>query len=108
MFSWGTSSPVSASILRYLTRLPVSLLSWWKLIFSRSDVAGNNAIGHETSDSFRYPFQYARAATALLLRCRLLGIRRLWRMIPESQLTSNPKHSSVPRLSFYLWERSFC
>jgi hypothetical protein len=48
-----TSSPVSASILRYLTRLPVSLLSWWKLIFSRSDVAGNSEIGHETRDSFR-------------------------------------------------------
>jgi hypothetical protein len=42
-----------ASTLRYLIRLPVSLLSWWKLIFSRSDVAGNKAIGHETRESFR-------------------------------------------------------
>jgi hypothetical protein len=31
----------------------VLLLSWWKLIFSRSLVAGKSAIGHETSDSFK-------------------------------------------------------
>jgi hypothetical protein len=31
-----------------------------KLIFSRSLLAGNSATGHETSESFRYPFQYAR------------------------------------------------
>jgi hypothetical protein len=39
----STSSPVSASTLRYLMRLPVFLLIWLKLIFSRSLLAGNNA-----------------------------------------------------------------
>ena len=47
MFSCGTSSPVSASTLRYLIRLPVSLLSWWKLIFSRApDFMKSLAIDH--------------------------------------------------------------
>jgi len=49
----STSSPVSASTFRYLMRLPVFLLIWLKLIFSRSLLAGNNATGHETSESFR-------------------------------------------------------
>jgi hypothetical protein len=34
-------------------RLPVFLLIWWKLILSRSLLAGNSATGHETSESFR-------------------------------------------------------
>jgi hypothetical protein len=49
----STSSSVSASIFRYLIRLPVFLLIWLKLIFSRSLLAGNNATGQETSESFR-------------------------------------------------------
>jgi hypothetical protein len=40
IFSEPTSSPVSASTFRYLIRLPVSSLIWWKLIFSRSLLAG--------------------------------------------------------------------
>ena len=43
-------------------RLPVFLLIWLKLIFSDSEVAGNNAIGHVTSDSRKKPFQLARGA----------------------------------------------
>jgi hypothetical protein len=30
---------------------------------SRSEVAGKREIGHDTSESLRKPFQYARAAT---------------------------------------------
>jgi hypothetical protein len=37
-------------------------LIWLKLIFSDSEVAGNNAIGHVTSDSRKKPFQLARGA----------------------------------------------
>jgi hypothetical protein len=33
--------------------LPVFLWIWLKLIFSRSLLAGNNATGHDTSESFR-------------------------------------------------------
>src|SRR6266480_1754450 len=58
----STSSPVSASTFRYRIRLPVFLLIWLKLIFSDSDVAGNSAIGHVTSDSRKKPFQLARGA----------------------------------------------
>src|SRR6516162_11606782 len=43
-------------------RWPVFLLIWLKLIFSDSEVAGNNAIGHVTSDSLKNPFQLARGA----------------------------------------------
>src|SRR5436190_17494632 len=62
MSSLDTSSPVSASTLRYRIRCPVFLLIWLKLIFSDSEVAGNNAIGHVTSDKRRNPFQLARGA----------------------------------------------
>src|SRR4029450_1976461 len=43
-------------------RLPVSLLIWLKLIFSRSLVAGNSWIGQDTRERRRKPFQYARGA----------------------------------------------
>src|SRR5688572_7083475 len=43
-------------------RLPVFLLSWLKRTFSLSLVAGKRAIGQETSERRRYPFQFARAA----------------------------------------------
>src|ERR1700712_4516540 len=62
MSSDGTSSPVSASTFWYLIRLPVFLLIWLKLIFSDSEVAGNNAIGQVTRESRRKPFQLARGA----------------------------------------------
>ena len=38
------------------------MLIWLKLIFSDSEVAGNNATGHVTSDSRKKPFQLARGA----------------------------------------------
>src|ERR1700676_4707566 len=62
MSSLETSSPVSASTLAYLMRWPVFLLIWLKLTFSVSEVAGNSATGHVTSDSFKKPFQFARGA----------------------------------------------
>jgi len=62
MSSFETSSPVSASTFKYLIRWPVFLLIWLKLIFSDSEVAGNNAIGQVTSDSRKKPFQLARGA----------------------------------------------
>jgi hypothetical protein len=34
-------------------RLPVALLTWRNEIFSEEDVAGESAIGHETSESLR-------------------------------------------------------
>jgi hypothetical protein len=40
----------------------VFLLIWLKLIFSDSEVAGNNATGHVTKDSRKKPFQLARGA----------------------------------------------
>src|SRR5262245_64951008 len=43
-------------------RLPVSLLIWLKLIFSRSLVAGNSWMGQDTRERRRKPFQYARGA----------------------------------------------
>src|ERR1700681_1865033 len=43
-------------------RCPVLRLIWLKLTFSLSDVAGNNAIGHVTSERRRKPFQFARGA----------------------------------------------
>src|SRR5215211_4605815 len=43
-------------------RWPVFLLIWLKLIFSDSEVAGNNAMGHVTSDNRKKPFQLARGA----------------------------------------------
>src|SRR5262245_3762419 len=43
-------------------RLPVSLLIWLKLTFSRSLVAGKSWIGQDTSERRRKPFQYARGA----------------------------------------------
>src|SRR5438270_2736319 len=60
--SGGTSSPVSASTLRYLIRWPVFRLIWLKLIFSESDVAGYNATGQVTRDRRKKPFQLARGA----------------------------------------------
>src|SRR6266550_8087833 len=66
--SGGTSSPVSASTLRYLIRWPVARLIWLKLIFSESDVAGYNATGQVTRERRRKPFQLARGAMMTLLR----------------------------------------
>src|SRR3979490_3072224 len=62
MSSEVTSSPVSASTLRYLMRWPVLRLIWLKLIFSESDVAGNNATGQVTRERRKKPFQLARGA----------------------------------------------
>src|SRR3954454_7810344 len=62
MSSEETSSPVSASTLRYLMRWPVLRLIWLKLIFSESEVAGNNATGQVTSERRKKPFQLARGA----------------------------------------------
>src|SRR4030095_585213 len=45
-------------------RLPVSLLIWLKLIFSRSLVAGNSWMGQDTRERRRKPFQYARGSMA--------------------------------------------
>src|SRR5467141_1163839 len=62
MSSLETSSPVSASTFRYLMRWPVLRLIWLKLIFSESDVAGNNATGQVTRERRKKPFQLARGA----------------------------------------------
>src|SRR3954447_6955829 len=62
MSSFETSSPVSASTFRYLMRWPVFRLIWLKLIFSESEVAGNNATGQVTSERRKKPFQLARGA----------------------------------------------
>src|SRR4051812_5047528 len=62
MSSFGTSSPVSESTLRYLMRWPVALFNWLKLIFSDSEVAGYSATGQVTRDRRRKPFQLARGA----------------------------------------------
>src|SRR3981081_2321922 len=62
MSSFATSSPVSASTFMYLMRWPVFLLSWLKLIFSESDVAGYKATGQVTSERRKKPFQLARGA----------------------------------------------
>src|SRR5438309_6817371 len=62
MSSDETSSPVSASTFMYLMRWPVLRLIWLKLIFSESEVAGNNATGQVTSERRKKPFQLARGA----------------------------------------------
>src|SRR5436309_2838300 len=62
MSSDETSSPLSASTFRYLMRCPVLRLIWLKLIFSESEVAGNNATGQVTSERRKKPFQLARGA----------------------------------------------
>src|SRR5437868_14547712 len=62
MSSEATSSPVSASTLAYLMRWPVLRLTWLKLTFSVSDVAGYNATGQVTSERRKKPFQLARGA----------------------------------------------
>src|SRR6266478_6410523 len=70
MSSFETSSPVSASTLRYLMRWPVLRLIWLKLIFSESEVAGNNATGQVTRERRKKPFQLARGAIQILQRYR--------------------------------------
>src|SRR5438046_10666055 len=62
MSSEATSSPVSASTLAYLMRWPVLRLTWLKLTFSVSEVAGYNATGQVTSERRKKPFQLARGA----------------------------------------------
>src|SRR3954454_16083553 len=62
MSSEETSSPVSASTFMYLMRWPVLRLIWLKLIFSESEVAGNNATGQVTRERRKKPFQLARGA----------------------------------------------
>jgi hypothetical protein len=49
------------------------LLIWLKLIFSDSEVAGNNAIGHVTSDNRKKPFQLARGAITQNSTCTQLS-----------------------------------
>src|SRR4029453_15440408 len=88
MSSLDTSSPVSASTLRYRVRCPVFLLIWLKLIFSDSEVAGNNAIGHVTRDSRKKPFQLARGAmnsTPPILKNRLNIGGRVGMWSPDQQ-----------------------
>src|SRR4029077_15565184 len=53
-------------------RYPVFLLIWLKLIFSDSEVAGNNAIGHVTSDSRKKPWE--RVSPSFLPR----AVERIW------------------------------
>src|SRR5437764_9780195 len=62
MSSEDTSSPLSASTFMYLMRWPVLRLIWLKLIFSESEVAGNNATGQVTRERRKKPFQLARGA----------------------------------------------
>src|SRR3954447_1673048 len=62
MSSEETSSPLSASTFMYLMRWPVLRLIWLKLIFSESEVAGNNATGQVTRERRKKPFQLARGA----------------------------------------------
>jgi hypothetical protein len=52
--------PVSSSISCCLSRLPVFLLICRNATFSVDDVAEYTAIGQETSESLRQPFQYGR------------------------------------------------
>src|SRR5437762_2722513 len=66
MSSEVTSSPVSASTLRYLIRWPVLRLIWLNETFSVSDVAGYRATGQVTSERRRKPFQLARGAMGKL------------------------------------------
>src|SRR5205809_6416869 len=63
-----TSSPVSASTLRYLIRWPVFLLIWLKWIFSESVVAGYKATGQVTRERRKKPFQLARGAMTWILQ----------------------------------------
>src|SRR5215510_16598742 len=71
MSSLATSSPVSASTLRYLIRWPVLRLIWLNETFSVSEVAGKSATGQVTSDRRRKPFQLAQGAIAKLRFGRL-------------------------------------
>src|SRR5580704_5942604 len=82
MSSLATSSPVSASTLRYLIRWPVRRFSWLNEIFSLSEVAGYSATGQVTSDRRRKPFQLARGAMRRELRVR--------------DLIKDDRHSIVP------------
>src|ERR1700737_4980389 len=66
MSSLETSSPVSASPLAYLMRLPVFRLIWLKLIFSESEVAGYKATGQVTRERRKKPFALARGAMEIL------------------------------------------
>src|SRR6266480_2183061 len=94
--SGGTSSPVSASTLRYLIRWPVARLIWLKLIFSESDVAGYNATGQVTRERRRKPFQLARGAMMTLLRNKHKRTRiqaRLLEFVPtkmRARITPEP------------------
>jgi hypothetical protein len=51
---------VSASTLQVPDAVAGLLVDLVELIFSDSEVAGNNAIGQVTSDSRKNPFQLAR------------------------------------------------
>src|SRR6266481_8081729 len=76
MSSFATSSPLSASTLRYLIRWPVFLLIWLKLIFSESEVAGYKATGQVTSERRKKPFQLARGAIEILQTLKNSDSRR--------------------------------
>src|ERR1700710_3164752 len=82
MSSDDTSSPVSASTFMYLMRWPVLRLIWLKLIFSESEVAGNNATGQVTSERRKKPFQLARGAMVYSRHNRvqpeILSFRNNW------------------------------
>src|ERR1700749_943871 len=93
MSSFGTSSPVSASTLRYLMRWPVARFSWLKEIFSLSEVAGYSATGQVTSDRRRKPFQLARGAMNAVLRNRgRLDSRRMNHHGSDKDLCFRPQN----------------
>src|SRR5262245_2444204 len=92
-------------------RLPVSLLIWLKLIFSRSLVAGNSWMGQDTRERRRKPFQYARGAmgrsyttpakqitrTMYLLRAYITPVpcRMRSQSVPEVKKASRPRRGGL-------------
>src|SRR3978361_2283409 len=82
MSSEETSSPVSASTFMYLMRWPVLRLIWLTMIFSASEVAGNNAPGQGTREERKKPFQLARGAMVYSRHNRvqpeILSFRNNW------------------------------
>src|SRR5215213_600919 len=100
MSSFETSSPVSASTLAYLTRWPVFLLIWLKLIFSESEVAGYNATGQVTRERRKKPFQLARGAIRGTPNAtgELVDSRRSQGIRSDNQVSKSSSCKSVLRL----------
>src|SRR6266576_6551186 len=91
MSSLATSSPVSASTLAYLIRLPVLRLIWLKETFSVSDVAGYRATGQVTSERRKKPFQLARGAMGYSEK----RYRQPARIPPGDAVSSKPNRDSL-------------